>query len=124
MYIYEICVINGKIFLIQHSIKLSLGCLTARYLLTETHRLHQPTTYRGLNKVFKMRDHDGQPIPELVSHLLHLLGHTTECRPIAITSLAQSLYALRVGCTRKPQTNSIYNVSLTTGTRAHLHYEL
>ena len=37
-----------------------------------------------------MSGHDGKPIPKLVGHLLYLLGHTTECRPIAVTSLAQA----------------------------------
>ena len=42
---------------------------------------------RGQNKVFKMGGHDGQPIPKLVGHLLHLLGHSTEPRSLAISSL-------------------------------------
>ena len=44
---------------------------------------------RGQNKVSKMNGYGGQPFPDLVGYLLHLLGHTAECRPIAITSLAQ-----------------------------------
>ena len=43
--------------------------------------------HRGQNKVFKMGGHDGQPILKLVGHLLHLLGHATESRSLAISSL-------------------------------------
>ena len=47
-----------------------------------------------------MGGHDGQPIPKLVSHLLHLamLGHATESY---IWSMLVQLGVL-VGCTRKP----------------------
>ena len=34
-----------------------------------------------------MGGHDGQPIPKLVGHLLHLLGDATESRSLAISSL-------------------------------------
>ena len=37
--------------------------------------------------VFKIGGHDGQSIPKLVDHLLHLLGHSTESRSLAISSL-------------------------------------
>ena len=34
-----------------------------------------------------MGGHDGQPIPKFLSHLLHLLGYSTESRSLAISSL-------------------------------------
>ena len=77
---------------------------------------------REQNKVFKMSGHDGQPIPKLVGHLLHLLhllGHATESRSLSVSSLYCMLVQLEllVGCTKKPQIRSI---NLTTGIRAHL----
>ena len=42
---------------------------------------------RRQNKVFKVSGHHGQPIPKLVGHSLHLLGHATESRSLAISSL-------------------------------------
>ena len=50
-----------------------------------------------------MGSHDGQPIPKLVSHLLHLLGHSTESRSLAMLILLE--VQVRVGCTRKQQTS-------------------
>ena len=43
-------------------------------------------TWMG-RKQNKIGGHDGQPIPKLVGHLLHLLGHSTESRSLAISSL-------------------------------------
>ena len=40
----------------------------------------------------KMGGHDGQPIPKLVGHLLHLLGHATEFKSLAISSLCLYMY--------------------------------
>ena len=65
-----------------------------------------------------MSGHDGQPIPKLVGHVLHLLGHATES--CCVQSMLVHLGVL-VGCTRKPQTRSI---SLTTGTRADFTQQL
>ena len=45
-------------------------------------------------EVFKMGGHDGQSIPKLVSHLLHLLGHATESRFLATSSLCIDIRAL------------------------------
>ena len=50
--------------------------------------------------------HDGQPIPKLVGHLLHLLGHTTEFRPFATTDLA-SMLACTEGGLYKEATNKV-----------------
>jgi hypothetical protein len=51
---------------------------------------------------YKVSGHDGRPSPILVSHLLHLLGHTL----YQILRMLIQMYALRVGCIRKPQTKS------------------
>ena len=40
----------------------------------------------------KMGGHDGQPIPKFVGHLLHLLGHATEFKSLAISSLCLYMY--------------------------------
>ena len=88
--------------------------------------LYQEATNRGQNKVFKMGGHDGQPIPKLVSHLLHLLEHATESRFLALTPQSMLVQlGVQLVKSRKPQTRSI---SLITGTRGllaqQLHFDL
>ena len=50
----------------------------------------------------KMGGHDGQPIPKLIGHLLHLLGHATEFKSLAISACTCTTGSTRlVGCTRE-----------------------
>ena len=93
--------------------------------------LKRDSIHRAQNKDFKMDDHDGQPILDLVGHLDQLLGYAMPCQwdnshltTYAMPCQWDNRHLLAAVCRRAVQRSHQLFQLLTTSSSAHLHFEL